>query len=95
MTASLPFAAFHRILFIRAIGILSGVEKSICAEALESGAFGPFFAVSDTPGGSRLNGRRFGVDEKAADMGVAAASNWLIGGTPRISSIVRSTETAE
>jgi len=50
-------------------------EKSILAEVCCIGAVDPFVAVSDTCGGRTLNGRRFGVDENAAVMGVAAASN--------------------
>src|SRR4029078_12921262 len=95
MTESFPLAAFQRIRFISAIGISSGREKSICADAPDSGALAPLVAVSETPGGTTLKGRRFGVEENAADIGVAAASNWLIGGTPTRSSIVRSTETPE
>ena len=91
----LPFAAFHRIRFIFPIGIRSGSSKSILAEAFTPGAFGPFVAVSETVGSTAVNGRMFGVFENAASIGFAAASNWLIGGTPRSSSIVRSTDTEE
>jgi len=95
MREYLPRALFHRIRFIRCIGIWSGWEKSIRAEAPDSGAFGPFVAVSDTCGATTLKGWRFGVDVKAAVIGVAAASNWLIAGTPTIASIVRKTDTEE
>src|SRR5207237_9839833 len=70
-------------------------EKSIRSDAAAIGLLKVFLAVRDTPGTTAVYGRMFGVLEKAADIGVATASNWLIGGTPRISSIVRSTETGE
>ena len=41
--------------------------------------------------GRCVNGAASGVGWKALYIGVAAASYWLIGGRPRISSIVRST----
>src|SRR3954466_4251950 len=81
--------------FIFPMGIRSGSSKSIFADALVPDVFGPFVAVSDTVGSLAVNGRMFGVVEKAASIGFVAASNRLIGGTPRRSSIVRSTDTEE
>src|SRR5262249_21149418 len=47
-------------------------------------------SVSDQVAGAHAYGLGSGAPTKHAHIGRAAASNWLIGGRPRISSIVRS-----
>jgi hypothetical protein len=90
-----PLTLFHTASFARRIGWVSGFEKSQLADWLARGAFAPLVAQSETPGIKAVYGRRLGDAEKAADIGVAAASYWVIGPTPRISSIVRSIDTVE
>ena len=58
-------------------------------------AFVGFFSSSETRGSTRRNASKFGVPVKAACIGVAAASYVLIGGRPRMSSIVRRTLAVE
>jgi hypothetical protein len=77
------------------MGWASGREKSHRSDAEAKGAFGPLVAVSETWGRRVVYGRRLGVLENATDIGVAAASNWLIGPTPRMSSMVRSMDEVE
>ena len=95
MRLSLPRTLFHRISFMSRIGIWSGREKSIVADASASGAVAVFVAVSDACGVTTSYGVGLGVVVNAFAIELAAASNWVIGGTPRIVSIVRRTETDE
>jgi len=59
------------------------------------GELAVFVAVNEAPAVIAVSGRRFGTLPKAAVIGVAAATNWLIGRTPSSSSMVGSTETVE
>ena len=52
---------------------------------------GVLCSSSGTRASTWRKGVRFGVPTNALYIGVAAASYWLIGGRPRISSMVRST----
>ena len=71
----------------------SASEKSRRSERVARSLRGGFFSVSETRGISAWNGVRSGVDVKAVYMGTAAASKWVIGFRPRISSMVRSMDT--
>src|SRR5262249_49720020 len=73
----------------------SGCEKLPADDHAAIGAFDWFLAHRETSGGRASNGARLAVDEKAAVMGVAVASNSVSGGTPRISSIVRRADAVE
>src|SRR5260221_1724682 len=61
------------------------------SDAVAPGDAQSFFASSGTRAGAKVYGASVGVVENALYIGVAAASYWLIGGSPRTSSIVRST----
>jgi len=54
-----------------------------------------FVAVNEEPAVIAACGLRFGTLPKAAVIGVAAVSNWLIGRAPSSSCMVCSTETVE
>src|SRR5262249_33227926 len=84
----------HRISFSRASGARSSIVKSIASDWADPNDEGRLRSVSETVGSPWRHGRtvpRFGVPVTALYIDVAAASYWLIGGRPRISSIVRST----
>ena len=53
-------------------------------------AGGGFISSSGTRVGTAVNGVKSGSSVKASRIGEAAASNWFIGGRPRICSIVLS-----
>src|SRR5262245_60286389 len=71
-------------------GSVSSLLKSQEADCCAPGAFSGFLSVRSYFAGRCLNGVRSALFEKLLNIGVAAASYWLIGGIPRISSIVRS-----
>src|SRR5262249_45162064 len=71
-------------------GARSASSRFIAAEAAAPHASGPFFSVSDTRALRDSNTAEFGTGWNAPYIGVAAASYWLIGGKPRMSSMVRS-----
>ena len=60
-------------------------------DAAAPGAFQSFLSSSGTRAARCVNGARLGDVVNALYIGVAAASYWLIGGSPRINSIVRNT----
>src|SRR5262249_37044468 len=69
--------------------------RSSCVRSNDSDNFAPqasdlFFSLRSTSGTACLYVAKSGVAWKAWYIGRAAASNWLIGLSPRISSIVRS-----
>ena len=61
------------------------------SDAAAPGEFQSFLASSGTRAGRWTKGASVGVVENALYIGVAPASYWLIGGSPRINSIVRNT----
>src|ERR1019366_8062255 len=67
--------------------------KSILADCAAKGADVVLVSVRDCAGISALKGVWFGWLVKALSMGIAEASNWVSGGTPVMSSIVRSMDT--
>src|SRR5215468_6508531 len=90
---SAPRTDFHMISLNSTSGAASSLLKSSCAERCEPGAFSGFFSARSTRAPECLNGVRSAplvTLVKELNIGVAAASYWLIGGNPRISSIVRS-----
>lgn len=89
MTESFPFTLFQIISFSACMGARSTPEKSILLLSLAPTEFFVFFALRSTCGAITLNGFTTGVVPKEANMGIAAASNWLIGGSPSNSSIER------
>src|SRR5436305_14375906 len=86
-----PLTERQMISFSSASGARSSTEKSIASDCCEPNAVGRLRSSVGTRAGSRENASRFGTPLKALYIGVAAASYWLIGGRPRISSMVRST----
>src|SRR6266508_329875 len=87
---SAPRTDFQMISLNSTSGAASSLLKSSCAERCEPGAFSGFFSARSTRASRCLNGVRSALFVKELYIGVAAASYWLIGGNPRISSIVRS-----
>src|ERR1051325_1005199 len=86
-----PFVARQRISLRRISSVRSASEKSIRDDSAAPKLLGRLFSSSDTVSGIRRYCDMLTVLSNAAYIGVAAASYWLIGGKPRISSIVRST----
>ena len=76
-------------------GARSSTEKSIASDAAAPNEAGRFFSSVGTRGVRRWYVAMFGVPVNALYSGAAAASYWLIGVRPRISSIVRSTDDVE
>src|SRR5438093_11694419 len=76
-------------------GARSSTEKSIASDAAAPNEAGRFFSSVGTRGVRRWYVAMFGVPVNALYSGAAAASYWLIGVSPRISSIVRSTDDVE
>ena len=70
---------------------MSASLKFMRSDAAAPGDAQSFFSSSGTRAGRCVYGASDGVGPKALYIGVAAASYWLIGGRPRINSIVRST----
>ena len=87
---SAPRTDFHRISFSSYSGVMSASVKFMASDASAPQALAAFFSSSGTRAGSAVYGVATGVVWNALYIGVAAASYWLIGGRPRISSIVRS-----
>src|SRR5215467_1305220 len=88
-----PRTDFQMISLNSTSGAASSLLKSSCAERCEPGAFSRFFSARSMRASRCLNGVRsapLAPLVKELYIGVAAASYWLIGGSPRISSIVRS-----
>src|SRR5215470_8535664 len=73
--------------------VRSASEKSIRDDSAAMGAEGPLVSVSDWLGTSAVYGAGSGRPWNALSIGMAAASNWVIGLIPVISSMVRSIET--
>ena len=73
----------------------SSLEKSIAREAAAPQLVAALRASSGTAAGRQRYGDRSGVPVNDRIIGSAAASNWDIGSSPRISSIVRSIELVE
>src|SRR5262245_60176313 len=71
-------------------GSVSSLLKSQAADCCAPGAFTVFLSVRSYLAGRCLNGARSALSVKLLNIGVAAASYWLIGGMPSINSIVRS-----
>src|SRR5258708_6025876 len=74
-----------------ASGARSSIEKSIASDCAEPNAVGRLRSSVGTRAASRVKTPMLGVPTNALYIGVAPASYWLIGGRPRMSSIVRST----
>src|SRR3954447_10838576 len=90
-----PFTAFHITSVNSPSGIRSSLEKSNRSLFLCHAFVASFFSLISVCSGFALNDVRSGWAEKHLQSGVAAASYWLIGGMPNISSIVRKTDVVE
>src|SRR5262245_44626652 len=84
-----PRTDFQMISLNSMSGAASSLLKSSCADLCEPGAFCGFFSARSTRASRCLYGARSALFMKELYIGVAPASYWLIGGSPRISSIVR------
>src|SRR5258708_6872115 len=84
-----PLAATQRMRLSSSSGARSYSRKFIFALRLAPGAFGEFFASRSILGVFTSYGSRDAFWPKQANIGVAPPSYWVIGGSPRISSIVR------
>src|SRR6476646_6471782 len=89
--APAPLIERQMISFSSASGARSSTEKSIAIDCAAPNAVGGLRSSVGTRAPSRKNGGRVGTPLNALYSGVAAASYWLIGGRPRINSMVRST----
>ena len=90
-----PRTDFQTTSFSSRSGARSGLARFMRSEACAPGASSAFVSVRETRGSRARYGAGSADAAKAANSGVAAASYWLIGGRPRISSIVRSTDAVE
>src|SRR3984957_15735605 len=87
-----PLTLFQIISLRAYMGARSNPEKSILRLALAPGASLAFFAFTSIIGLITLKGVTIGVAANEAYIGIAAASYWLMGGSPRNSSIDRTIE---
>ena len=83
------------ISFNSSSGALSASSRFMRADATAPGADQSFFSSSEIRAGCFVKEVTSGVASNAWYIGVAAASYWLIGGRPRINSIVRRTAVVE
>src|SRR5207247_6610702 len=90
MIESFPLIAFQMISLNSMSGAASASSKFISIERCAPGAFGGLTSVRETRAGRAEYDARSGSLVNALNIGVAAASYWLMGGIPRISSMVRS-----
>jgi len=90
-----PFTAFQITSVNARSGMRSSFEKSKVSLSRCQAFSTVFFSLISTCRGFAIKTAVFGSDEKQRHMGVAAASNWLIGGIPKINSIVRNMELVE
>src|SRR4051812_3822751 len=89
---SAPRTDRQMISFNSISGAMSASSRFIFEDACAPKAVGALTSVSDTRGGRRVNGAVSGTGWNRLYIAGAAASYWLIGSSPRINSIVRSTE---
>src|SRR5207302_1640338 len=87
-----PFTERQMISLNSCSGMRSASAKSMRRDASAPHAFLSFFSSSRMRAATCVNGVSTGVAWNDPYIGDAAASYWLIGGSPKISSIVRSTE---
>src|SRR5258707_5626436 len=90
IVACAPRTALHTISLSSRSGARSGSEKSMAMDAAAPGADASFRSARRTRAGRCVYGVRAGEAWKERYIGAAAASYWLMGGRPRMSSIVRS-----
>src|SRR5579862_3917444 len=90
-----PFIAFQSTSLNWSSGTRSSAVKSKAADFFASSPEPVFISSRLTDSGRCLKGVVSGDAVKERHRGVAAASYWLIGGSPRISSIVRRSEEVE
>src|SRR6185312_5728900 len=85
-----PFTDCHITSFNSRSGTASGLEKLKVAESFAAAVVASFLALISTFAGFTLYGVISGWGVKQLHIGVAATSYWLMGGSPKISSTVRS-----
>src|SRR5262249_12791191 len=92
---SFPFTDCQITSLSGSSGVRSASEKSHVREIAAPAVLGGVFSSSGTPRTMRRDGGRVGGARDGVLNENPAASYWLIGGSPRISSIVRSTPDVE